>query len=43
MILSVNPDIVEQKDAQPIKGRILVLSKDDLIASKCASERLNTK
>ncbi len=27
MILSVNPKIVEQKDAQPIAGRVLVLSK----------------
>jgi hypothetical protein len=27
MILSVNPNIVEQKDAQSIKGRILVLTK----------------
>jgi len=27
MILFVNPEIVEQKDAQPVAGRILVLSK----------------
>jgi len=27
MILSVNPNIVEQKDAQPVEGRILVLAK----------------
>ncbi len=27
MILAINPDIVEQKNAQPVKGRILVLSK----------------
>ena len=27
LILFVNPKIVEQKDAQPIAGRILVLSK----------------
>jgi hypothetical protein len=27
MILSVNPQIVEQKDAKPIKGRIRVLSE----------------
>ena len=27
MILFVNPEIVETKDAQPIAGRILVLSK----------------
>ncbi|RME59200.1 hypothetical protein D6779_04890 [Candidatus Parcubacteria bacterium] len=27
MILSVNPKIVEQKDAQPIAGRVLVLTK----------------
>jgi len=27
LVLSSNPRIVEQKDAQPIAGRILVLSK----------------
>lgn len=27
MILSANPTIVEQKDAQPVKGRILVISE----------------
>ncbi|MBM4048044.1 MAG: hypothetical protein FJ279_23325 [Planctomycetes bacterium] len=27
LILSVNPRIVEQKDAQPIAGRVRVLSK----------------
>jgi hypothetical protein len=27
MILCVNPEIVEQKDAQPVAGRILVLPK----------------
>jgi len=27
LILSVNPKIVEQKDAQPIAGRVRVLSK----------------
>lgn len=27
MILLINPKIVEKKDAQPIAGRILVLSK----------------
>lgn len=27
MILSANPKIVEQKDAQPVEGRILVLTK----------------
>ncbi len=27
MILSVNPHIVDNKDAQPVTGRILVLSK----------------
>ncbi len=27
MILSANPRIVEQKDAQPVAGRIRVLSK----------------
>ena len=26
MILAINPGIVEQKDAQPIRGRVLVLS-----------------
>lgn len=28
LILSVNPRIVEQKDAEPITGRILVLSQE---------------
>ena len=28
MILEVNPGIMEQKDAEPIEGRILVLSKE---------------
>jgi len=28
LILSVNPKIMEQKDAQPIKGRVLVVSKE---------------
>lgn len=28
MILSVNPEIVEEKDAQPIAGRVLVLRKE---------------
>lgn len=28
MILSANPNFVEQKDAQPIEGRVLVLSKE---------------
>lgn len=27
LILSINPEIVEQKDAQPIEGRVLVLTK----------------
>lgn len=27
LILEVNPAIVEQKDAEPIEGRVLVLSK----------------
>lgn len=27
LILSVNPDIAEQKDAQPVAGRVRVLSK----------------
>ncbi|MBX3059400.1 MAG: hypothetical protein KF770_23260 [Anaerolineae bacterium] len=27
MVLSANPGIVEQKDAEPIAGRILVLTK----------------
>jgi len=34
MILAVNPKIVEKKDAKPVAGRVLVLSKNDLIASK---------
>jgi hypothetical protein len=28
LILAVNPRIVEQKDAQPVPGRIQVLSKE---------------
>ena len=28
LILSVNPKIMEQKDAQPIKGRVRVISKE---------------
>lgn len=27
MILQINPDIVNQKDAEPVAGRILVLSR----------------
>jgi len=27
LILSVNPEIVEQKDAQPVEGRVLVLTE----------------
>ncbi len=27
MILAVNPDVAEQKDAQPVAGRVLVLTK----------------
>jgi hypothetical protein len=27
MLLGVNPSVVEQKDAQPIEGRVLVVSK----------------
>ncbi len=27
MVLSANPGIVEQKDAEPIAGRVLVLTK----------------
>jgi hypothetical protein len=27
LVLEINPKIAEQKDAQPVKGRILVLSK----------------
>ncbi len=27
IVLEVNPKIVEQKNAQPVKGRVLVLSK----------------
>jgi hypothetical protein len=26
LLLSTNPEIVEQRDAQPIKGRVLVLT-----------------
>ncbi len=39
LILTSNPRIVEQKDAQPIEGRVRVLSRDDLIASKRAAGR----
>jgi hypothetical protein len=39
LILSNNPDIVEQKDAQPVPGRVLVLTRDDLINSKRAAGR----
>ena len=39
LILTSNPKIVEQKDAQPIEGRVRVLSLDDLIASKRAAGR----
>ena len=28
MILALNPDIVEQKDAQPVAGRVLVLTAE---------------
>ncbi|MEA3338993.1 MAG: hypothetical protein U9R15_03410 [Chloroflexota bacterium] len=28
LILALNPDIVEQKDAQPVAGRVLVLSAE---------------
>ncbi len=31
MVLSVNPRIMEQKDAQPVAGRVRVLSKDEEI------------
>ena len=27
LILSINPKIVEQKDAQPIEGRVLIISR----------------
>lgn len=27
LILSINPKIVEQKDAQPIEGRVLIVSE----------------
>ena len=37
LILTSNPNIVEQKDAQPIEERVRVLSLDDLIASKRAA------
>ena len=30
LVLSNNPEIVEQKDAQPIAGRVRVLSKRDV-------------
>jgi hypothetical protein len=39
LILSSNPRIVEQKDAQPIEGRVRVFSLDDFIASKRAAAR----
>lgn len=29
LILTSNPEIVEQKDAQPVEGRVCVLSLDD--------------
>ena len=28
LILGVNPTIIEKKDAEPVKGRILVLERD---------------
>jgi len=37
LILTSNPKIMEQKDAQPIEGRVCALSLDDLIASKRAA------
>jgi hypothetical protein len=27
LILAVNPEIMEQKDAQPVEGRVQILSK----------------
>jgi hypothetical protein len=44
LILTSNPRIVEQKDAQPIEGCVRVLSQDDLIASKrVASYKVDLK
>jgi len=37
LILTSNPRIVEQKDAQAIEGCVRVLSLDNLIASKGAA------
>ena len=39
LALEVNPGLAESKSAQPIPGRIQVLSKADLIASKRAAGR----
>ena len=39
MVLSVNPRIREQNDVKPVAGRVRVLSRDDLIASKLAAGR----
>jgi hypothetical protein len=39
LALTNNPKILEQKDAQPVAGRIRVLSRDDLIASKGTAAR----
>jgi hypothetical protein len=37
LILAVNPKILEKKDVKLIEGRIQVLSRGDLIASKVAA------
>jgi len=39
LILQNNPKILETKNAQPVAGRIQVLSKSDLIRSKRAAGR----
>ena len=39
LILETNPKIVELKDAQSTSGRVRILSRDDLIASKRAAGR----
>ena len=39
LALSINPHLKDRTHAQPIAGRVQVLSKEDLIASKQASGR----
>ena len=39
LALSINPHLKDRTDAQPIAGRVQVLSKEDLMASKRASGR----